>query len=95
MLHGKRRGYNARVSADDLIRFARRDWDAIEAAKTQHWLRRKQTMSPGDVWRLGYELWRHARIVRPSAPSLDERVADLDVHYRVGRALRAVAHSTR
>jgi len=78
------------VLREDLVRFARRDWAAIESAKTQHWLRRKAAMSPAEVWQFGYELRRHGRSVSPAGPSLADRLADLDVHQRVSRCLRAV-----
>ena len=85
----------AAVRREDLVRFARRDWAAIEEAKTQHWLRRRATMSSVEMWQFGYELWRHGRAVAPDQPSLADRLADLDVHQRVGRSLRAVVHTTR
>lgn len=83
------------VSPEDVVVFARRDWGAVDAAKTSHWLRRKEAMSSMEVWQLGAELWRHGRTVAPDGQTMTERAADLAVHQRVARALRAVAHAAR
>jgi hypothetical protein len=83
------------VSRDDLVRFARRPWSVIAAAKDQHWLRRKRALSTADVWHLGAALRSHARTVRPEGPSLSDRVADVETHQRVGKALRAVTRAAR
>ena len=72
-----------------------RDWDLIQEAKTRHWLRRKQLMSPAEIWQVGCELWQQAREVKPGGPSMSERLDDLDVHRRVSQALRAVPHAAR
>lgn len=81
------------MSPEDLVRFAKRDWAAIDAAKTRHWLRRKAAMSSVELWQLGSELRQHARTMRPEGPGLADRLADIDTHQRVSRALRAVTHS--
>lgn len=83
------------MTREDLVRFARRDWAAVAAAKEQHWLRQKRSMSPADVLQMGDVLRRHARSVRADWPSADERRADHETHRRVGQALRAVAGSSR
>jgi hypothetical protein len=75
----------------DLVRFATRDWSAIADEKARHWVERKRTMSPADVLRLGDDLRRYARAVRPDWPTEADRATDADVHCRVSEALRAVA----
>ena len=81
------------VTRDELVRFARRDWVAIAAAKERHWLRWKERMTPADLWRLSDDLHSSAR---PRGDWLQsDRLADLFVHQRVGQALRAVTRATR
>jgi len=83
------------VTRDDLVKFARRDWVAIEDDKAQYWAARKQVMSPAEALRLGADLRRHAKTVRPDWPSDAERLADHETHSRVAKVLRAVARATR
>lgn len=86
----------AGVSREELIQFARRDWAAVAAAKEQHWLRLKHTMTYAELCRRSDELLRYARAARSgqgSSPA--DRVADVLVHHRVGLALRAVTRPTR
>lgn len=83
------------MSSDDVTRFAKRDWPAIDAAKDQDWLRRKQAMSPAQVLQRSDDLRRHAHALRPDWPSRADRIADVETHARVGQALRAVAHTSR
>jgi hypothetical protein len=47
-------------------------------------------MTAADALRLGYDLRRFARTLRPDWPSIAERASDLQAHARVARALRAV-----
>lgn len=84
------------MSREDLIRFATRDWAAIAWAKEQHWLRQKRTAAGIDLCRRSDDLLRHARSVAPARLSLPaDRLADWNVHSRVGQALRAVTRTTR
>ncbi|MBP6716931.1 MAG: hypothetical protein KA205_08710 [Acidobacteria bacterium] len=83
------------MSRDDLVQFARRDWTALAAAKQQHWLRRRLTTSPLEVLQASDDMRRHGRAIRPEGPSLADRMADLEIHHRVGCALRVVTSSTR
>jgi hypothetical protein len=78
------------MTRDDLVRFATRDWAAVEDEKTAFWIRRKREMSPADILRLGDELRRHALAVRQDWPTQADRAADLATHARVAEALRAV-----
>jgi hypothetical protein len=82
------------VTRDDLVRFARRDWAAVARAKERHWLRQRQSATYADLLRRSDDLRRHARAVAPDGPSSAVRHADIAVHERVGKALRAVARAT-
>ncbi len=79
------------MTRDDLVRFAKRDWEAIADDKARYWAERKRAMSPVDALRLGDELRRHALAVRPDWPGEPDREADRETHRRVAEALRAVA----
>jgi hypothetical protein len=83
------------VFKDDLIRFARRDWAAVARVKASHWLGQKRTQSTADVYRRADALLRHARTATRREPSHADRLADLNVHQRVGEALRAVPLTAR
>jgi urease accessory protein UreF len=83
------------VTRDEIVKFAERDWVAIEDDKALHWAARKRTMSPAAALRLGDDLRRHAKAMRPDWPSEAERMADQDTHACVTKALRAVARATR
>ena len=87
----RRDRYNSSMSREDLVRFARRDWAAIEASKMRHWIDRKATMTPAELLQLGDDLHRYVRSIRPDWPSAEERRADHENHRRVGEMLRAVA----
>jgi hypothetical protein len=77
------------VSREDLIRFARRDWAAAAQAKDQHWLREKQRSAGPDDCRRLEDMLQHVRAAGRAAASKAERLSDIDVHARVGLALRA------
>jgi hypothetical protein len=80
---------------DDLVRFARRDWAAVAAAKEAQWLRQKAAMTPADVLDMSDVMRRHALSLSPAWPSQAEREEDLRIHHRVGQALRAVTRTSR
>jgi hypothetical protein len=79
---------------EHLRRFAQRDWAAIAGAKERHWLREKRRLTLPEIWRRADDLLRHARTVKGDTWSTDRR-ADVDVHQRVGQALRAVNRPAR
>ena len=83
------------MSRDDLVRFARRDWAAVAAAKEQHWLRQKGEMTSAELLQMGDAMRRHALALRPEWSSQADRESDIHVHHRVGQALRAVNRATR
>jgi hypothetical protein len=79
------------VNSDDILAFARRDWQRLAEAKTEYWLSLKRSMAPDDVLALCDDLRKHARSVRPDWPSESDRADDLAVHVRVSAALRDVS----
>jgi len=80
---------------EDLIRYARRDWTAVQQAKQLHWLRQKREVSAVETLRRADDRLRHARAAGCATPSVDERLDDLRVHHRIGLALRAVTRPAR
>lgn len=78
------------MTREDLVRFATRDWAAVEDEKAAFWVRRKREMSPADALRLGDELRRHALAVRQDWPTEADYAADHATHAHVNEALRAV-----
>jgi hypothetical protein len=80
-----------RMTRDEILAFAGRDWAAIEAEKARFWAERKASMSPSEALAVGDGLRRHAQSMKPNWPDPAERAADLDVHRRVSEALNAVS----
>ena len=80
---------------EDLIRYATRDWAAVEQAKQRHWLRQKREVPTVETLRRADDLLRHARASGRATPSVAERLDDLRVHHRIGLALRAVTRPAR
>lgn len=82
------------MNRDDLVRFATRDWAAIEQDKAHYWAERKKSMSPAEALAMGNDMRVHALAVRPAAPDAGDRDADADTHRRVSEALRAVTNQS-
>jgi hypothetical protein len=78
------------VRKEDLIAYARRDWQAIAASKRQRWAAQKSQMSAADALRVGDALRQHAIALRPGWPSEEDRRNDLASHIRVAEMLRSV-----
>jgi hypothetical protein len=79
---------------EDLIEFARRDWQSIADAKERFWIEQKRRMTPTEALHLADDL-RLAVISRRSDwPSEEERASDLATHARVSESLQRVP-STR
>jgi hypothetical protein len=83
------------VTRDDLLWFATRDWAAVAEAKKRHWLRRRRRSSYADLLQLSDDLRRHGRALAPASQPPDDRLADVEVHQRVGEALRAISRAAR
>ena len=80
---------------EDLIAFARRDWNAIAESKRRRWSEERSQMTAADALRVGDELREHVRSLNSDWPSTSDRLDDLAVHLRVAENLRRVAKSGR
>lgn len=78
---------------EDLIAFARRDWQLLAALKERFWIEQKQRMSASDVLQIGEELRAAVMSRRADWPSDEERRADLASHERVSESLQRVRSS--
>jgi len=76
---------------EDLIAYARRDWQAIAASKRQRWAEQKSQMTAAEALSVGDELRHHAYALRPGWPTEEDRRNDLASHIRVSEMLRSVA----
>ena len=86
--------YPRPVRPEDVARFARRDWEAVNACKTEQWLEERSRRGVRWCFRVADDLRRQVACQQPAWPTTAERQADLDTHVRVGEALRRV-HRTR
>jgi GT2 family glycosyltransferase len=81
------------VRKEDLIAYARRDWQAIAASKRQRWAEQKSRMSAAEALSVGDELRHHASTLREGWPTEEDRREDLASHIRVAEMLRSVNSS--
>jgi hypothetical protein len=81
------------MEREDLIAFARRDWDAIAAMKERSWVEQKKQMTAAQALRLADDMRCAVLARRPDWPSEDERDADLATHVRVSELLHRVQPS--
>jgi len=75
---------------EDVIAFARRDWQAIAALKRERWAEQKKRMSAAEALSVGDALRHHAYALRDGWPTEEDRQNDLAVHIRVSESLRRV-----
>ena len=80
---------------EDIVAFARRDWQAIAALKRRRWAEQKSRMTPTEALQLGDELRHHVSSFQAGWPSEEDRRADLAVHVRVSESLRRVEPPNR
>ncbi len=78
------------MDRDSLRQFVRRDWSAVAASKTRHWHALKARRSAAQVLGNADQMRTYAQRLRPGWPTRQDRLDDLLVHQRVGKALRAV-----
>ncbi len=80
------------MSRTDVAGFLDRDWRLVERIKADFWIEQKAGLTPSAVLRLGDELRRYVKTIRPDWPDPAEREADLAVHARVSEVLRHAAN---
>ena len=83
------------MDRDALRQFAGRDWLAVATSKTRHWRTLKTARPAADVLAIADRMRVHAQQIRPDWPTPQQRLDDVQVHQRVGEALRAVAGRPR
>ena len=83
------------MDAEDLRRFARRDWESVAALKAEYWVAEKRRLDAEGALRIGDGLREQVRALRPDWPSDDERAEDLRSHEAVARKLRLVGTTPR
>lgn len=71
--------------------FARRDWQAADALKREHWSREFAGRGPAATLEAAGALWQHMRLVRPDWPSDQDRRDDLAHHIALKRAIDRAA----
>lgn len=75
---------------EDVARFARRDWEAVSACKSEQWLEERRRRGVSWCFLVADDLRRQVSRQQPTWPTAAEHQADLDIHIRVGEALRRV-----
>ena len=70
--------------------FAGRDWKSVAASKEAQWLTERRRRGIRWCFEVAEGLRRQVVRQHPDWPTAADRAADLDVHVRVGNALRRV-----
>ena len=78
---------------EDLIEFARRDWQSIAAMKERFWIEQKRRMTAVEALHLADDLRVAVRNWRSDWPSEEDRRLDLATHLRVSESLQRVRSS--
>jgi hypothetical protein len=73
---------------EDLIAFARRDWQAIADSKRRRWADQKSRMQPADALVVGDALRQYVSALREDWPTEEDRRNDLAAHIRVSKSLQ-------
>jgi hypothetical protein len=81
---------STRMRREDLIAFARRDWQSVAAMKERFWVAQKRRMTASEALQLADDLRSSVTSRRDDWPSDDERRSDLATHARVSESLRRV-----
>jgi hypothetical protein len=81
------------VNADDLRRFARRDWVAVANRKSDYWIDQYRRHGAASAWTASTALWLHMRSVQPDYPSAANRQEDRAAHRSLRRRLDRAAHA--
>ena len=85
--------YNGAVTADDLRRFARRDWTAAANGKRDYWAEQFQRHGAAAARTASTALLLHMRSVQPDFPARADRLEDLAAHRSLRQRLDRAAHA--
>ncbi len=75
---------------EDVVAFARRDWDAIAALKRRTWAELKSRMTADETLHVGDELRNHILALQNYWPTEEDRRKDLASHVRLSEMLGRV-----
>ena len=81
------------MNADDLRRFACRDWAAAAAGKRDYWAEQYQRYGAAPARMASTVLLVHMRTVQPDFPSHTQRAEDLADHRSLRQRLDRAAHA--
>jgi hypothetical protein len=81
------------VNADDLRRFARRDWATAAAGKRDYWAEQYRQFGAAPARKASTALALHMRTVQPDFPSRGYRDQDLTDHRSLRQRLDRAAHA--
>jgi len=81
------------VNADDLRRFARRDWASSAERKLDYWAEQYRAHGAASARRASTALFVHMRVVQPDFPSRQHRDEDLADHRSLRQRLDRAAHA--
>ena len=85
------RPYNGLVTADNLRRFACRDWATAAARKSDYWAQQYQEHGAAPARQAATALLQHMRTVQPDYPSPTHRDEDLADHRSLRQRLDRAA----
>lgn len=81
------------MTAEDLKRFAAREWAAAEASKRDYWLEQYRQHGAAPARAAAAALVLHMRRVQPGYPSARDRDDDLADHHALRQRLDRTAHA--
>ncbi len=85
--------YTGPVNADDLSRFAGRDWATAASDKRDFWAEQYRRHGAAPAWTASTALLVHIRTVQPDFPSPASRADDLAAHRSLQQRLARAAHA--
>ena len=81
------------MTADDLRRFARRDWATAATRKRDYWAQQYEQHGAAPARQAATALLQHMRAVQPDYPSRRYRDEDLADHLSLRQRLDQAAHA--
>ena len=81
------------MNADDLRRYAQRDWSAAAASKREYWAEQYRSFGAAPARKASDALAAHMRAVQPDFPTPRQRDRDLTDHCSLRARLDRAAHA--